>query len=66
MGVFRVLDIVETRTVGSLDASYNLCSELGSKLIFFDEIVAILVLPNHYLEFCVHFPKRPIFKSGTR
>jgi hypothetical protein len=28
-----------------LDASYNLCSKLGSKLNFFDEIMAVLVLP---------------------
>jgi hypothetical protein len=29
-----------------LDASYNMCSKLGSKLIF-DEIMAVLVLPDH-------------------
>jgi hypothetical protein len=32
-----------------LDVSYNLCSKLGSKLIFFwDDIMAILVLPDHF------------------
>ena len=30
-----------------LDASYDLCSKLGSKLIF-DEIMAILVLQDHF------------------
>jgi hypothetical protein len=37
--------------MGCIDASrrsYNLCSKLGSKLIFFDEIMAILVLPDHF------------------
>ncbi len=41
-----------------LDASYNLCSKLRSKLIFFDEIVAILVLPDH-------FTILPAFSSAT-
>jgi hypothetical protein len=31
-----------------LDASYNLCSKLGSKLIFRQKIMAILVLPDHF------------------
>jgi hypothetical protein len=30
-----------------LDVSYNLCSKLGSKLIFLDKIMATLVLPDH-------------------
>jgi hypothetical protein len=32
-----------------LDASYNLCSKLGSKLIFFlDKIMAVLVLSDNF------------------
>jgi hypothetical protein len=31
-----------------LDVSYSLCSKLGSKLILFDEIMTILVLPDHF------------------
>jgi hypothetical protein len=27
---------------------YILCSKLGSKLIFWDEIMAVLVLPDHF------------------
>jgi hypothetical protein len=41
-----------------LDVSYNLCLKLGSKLIFFnDEIMAILVLPDH-------FPALAAFSEG--
>jgi hypothetical protein len=33
--------------VQCLDISYNLCYKLGSKLIFFDKNMAVLVLPDH-------------------
>ena len=47
-----------------LDVSYNLCSKLGSKLIFWDEIMGNFSFVNPFLDFDCIFLIVILFKVG--